>query len=285
METMKKECLECDYYQMMIKGKFYPIGNWTVYKHTTPSGKVYIGITSTDSKKRWNSGYGYKKNEHFYKAIKKYGWDNIKHEILFTNFTKKMACLMERCLIILYNSFDREYGYNLTLGGEKKLGVIFTQEITNKISKTLKGKYVKENSFNRRKVVLLNNRKIFSTITSACEYIGLDIPSHITQACKNKRNCAGMLNGEWLSWAYEEDYLNMSEDDIKKKLKKARKKMVICLNTGEIFLTASKGAEKYHMKTSSSISHNCKNERRSAGKHPTTGEKLRWMSYNDYLNI
>ena len=26
---------------------------WIVYKHTSPSGKVYIGITSNSPEKRW----------------------------------------------------------------------------------------------------------------------------------------------------------------------------------------------------------------------------------------
>ena len=54
---------------------------YVVYKHTTPSGKVYIGITGLKPERRWRNGNGYKDNEHFYRAILKYGWDNIKHEI------------------------------------------------------------------------------------------------------------------------------------------------------------------------------------------------------------
>ena len=56
-----------------------------LYRHTSPSGKVYIGITR-DVNIRWsNKGYRYLTyNSIFGKAILKYGWDNIKHEILFT---------------------------------------------------------------------------------------------------------------------------------------------------------------------------------------------------------
>lgn len=55
---------------------------YVVYKHTTPSGKVYVGITGQKPARRWQNGYGYKDNEHFYRAIRKYGWENIKHEIV-----------------------------------------------------------------------------------------------------------------------------------------------------------------------------------------------------------
>ena len=64
---------------------------WILYRHTSPSGKVYIGITSKSVNKRWNGGRGYKTCIYFYNAILKYGWDNIKHEILFTDLEEKRA--------------------------------------------------------------------------------------------------------------------------------------------------------------------------------------------------
>ena len=65
--------------------------NYTVYKHTSPSGKVYIGITGIEPEKRWRKGWGYNHNTYFINAVKKYGWDNIKHEIIDTNLTKEEA--------------------------------------------------------------------------------------------------------------------------------------------------------------------------------------------------
>lgn len=91
--------------------------NYTVYKHTSPSGKVYIGITVQEVEKRWQKGRGYIHNEYFYRAITKYGWDNFKHEILFTNLTKEEAEQKEIDLIKLYNSTDKFYGYNIQHGG------------------------------------------------------------------------------------------------------------------------------------------------------------------------
>ena len=34
--------------------------NFTIYKHTSPSGRCYIGITKYKPKYRWNNGKGYK---------------------------------------------------------------------------------------------------------------------------------------------------------------------------------------------------------------------------------
>lgn len=93
--------------------------NYTVYKHTTPSNKVYIGITKQKPIYRWKNGNGYKQNKHFASAINKYGWDNIKHEILFENLSKENAINKEIELIRQYKSDNRRYGYNNSVGGEK----------------------------------------------------------------------------------------------------------------------------------------------------------------------
>ena len=91
--------------------------NYCVYKHTSPSGKVYIGITGREPSKRFQNGSGYVGNEYFSHAIKKYGWDNFSHDILADHLAKAEAEKMERELIAKYNSADREYGYNIDLGG------------------------------------------------------------------------------------------------------------------------------------------------------------------------
>ncbi len=91
---------------------------FTVYLHITPSGKRYYGITSRPVKKRWNHGSGYVKNEYFYRAIQKYGWDNIQHEIVAEHLTKEQACALEKSLIKEYNTQDYHYGYNICAGGE-----------------------------------------------------------------------------------------------------------------------------------------------------------------------
>ena len=90
---------------------------YTVYKHISPSGKVYIGITSMPVKRRWDNGRGYINNKYFYRAICKYCWDNFEHVILFEGLRKEEACLMEKCYIALYDSINSDKGYNINLGG------------------------------------------------------------------------------------------------------------------------------------------------------------------------
>lgn len=111
--------------------------NWTVYMHTSPSGKKYIGITSQKTTKRWRFGKGYK-NSAFQNAIKKYGWINIAHDILFEGLTKQEAENKEIELIAFYRTNQKKYGYNIQNGGNC-LGTHST-ETRNKISKALKNK-------------------------------------------------------------------------------------------------------------------------------------------------
>lgn len=89
-----------------------------VYKHTSPSGKVYIGITCQKPEHRWNNGRGYMYNRYFTSAIQKYGWENIKHEILVENLSQDQASALEMQLIKEYDSCNPAKGYNATFGGE-----------------------------------------------------------------------------------------------------------------------------------------------------------------------
>lgn len=113
---------------------------YTVYKHTAPNGKIYIGITSQTPKERWRNGNGYQRCQAFKKAINKYGWENIKHEILFENLTKEAAEEKERSEIIKTRSNEKQFGYNIQSGGNAKGK--HSEETRKKISNANKGKIV-----------------------------------------------------------------------------------------------------------------------------------------------
>ena len=110
-----------------------------VYKHTSPSGKVYIGITRQRATKRWQAGGGYSYNTHFINAIKKYGWENFAHEIIFSGLTEREAKEKEIELIAQYDSTNRDKGYNISPGGN-----VISDETQTKIQKTRKKHGVNE---------------------------------------------------------------------------------------------------------------------------------------------
>lgn len=100
-----------------------------------PNGKRYIGKT----KKSLNRRKGYQWNRYKYcpllwKAIQKYGVENIKTEILFEGvLTDERASEKERFFIAKYKTNanrykNPQYGYNLTDGGEGLVGWHPTEE-------------------------------------------------------------------------------------------------------------------------------------------------------------
>ena len=150
--------------------------NYKVYIHIFPNEKVYIGITcQEDVNNRYCKGKAY--NRYFTNAVKKYGWDNIIHKVLFDNLSKEDACKKEIELITLYKSNNPDYGYNLSSGGEsghaglspankgkpsRFRGVPRTEEVKRKISNSLKGE--KNPAYGKPRVVTNETRKKISKI-------------------------------------------------------------------------------------------------------------------------
>ena len=122
------------------------VNTYSVYKHTSPSGKVYIGITKYKPEWRWNHGKGYHggKQPAISHAIEKYGWDNIKHEILFTNLSYEKASKFEIHLIAFYKMLG--ISYNIAAGGggafgnKSMLGKHHSEESKRRMSEQRRGK-------------------------------------------------------------------------------------------------------------------------------------------------
>lgn len=115
--------------------------SFTVYVHHIPNDKVYVGITQKKVLARWGKdGAGYKTQQLFWRAIQKYGWDNIRHEIVAENLSKEEACQMEINLIAKYKSNNPDYGYNISFGGDVvQFGLTRTEEQRKHISEGHKG--------------------------------------------------------------------------------------------------------------------------------------------------
>lgn len=192
---------------------------YSIYKHTCPNGKVYIGITQQDAAKRWNYGHGYD-TQVFGRAIKKYGWNNIQHDVLMDGLTLEMANAWEQALIAQYKSNDPQYGYNMTMGGDGSLGHKLSEihrEESRKRFKALwenpetrkkfeahlaqlceanKGKKRPQSATNRTTAALskpidqysLDGKyiKTFSSAMNAARSIGTSSNSCIVKCCKKK---------------------------------------------------------------------------------------------------
>jgi len=162
------------------------MGEYSVYMHSTPSNKRYVGITSNSPKYRWGkNGYGYKRHPHFFNAILKYGWENITHIILFVDLSEEDAKQLEINLIAKYKTNDRRFGYNGTTGGDGTSGVDRNG--------------IKNGRSNKVKCITTN--EVFDTITIASIKYNIN-RSHIGSVCKGKRKYSGKLNNIPLTWEY-----------------------------------------------------------------------------------
>ena len=98
--------------KIIIDEEAEEICNWCVYIHTFPNEKKYIGISMSPLTRWKNDGSGYKEQTRMWGAIQKYGWDNIKHEIILKNLDKTTAKQIEKALISQYQTTIPALGYN-----------------------------------------------------------------------------------------------------------------------------------------------------------------------------
>lgn len=173
--------------------------SYCVYKHTAPNGKVYIGITCQNPLHRWCNGNGYKGNTHFYNAIKKYGWNNFKHEILFEELTANEAAEKEIELIAKYKSNNIQFGYNLTSGGlsYSEKHPHYSEQSKLKIKRNHKGTrgyhFTEQQKRNisisknatKKSVLCIELNIIFPSLSEAAKYVG-GTYANISSCCHGK---------------------------------------------------------------------------------------------------
>ena len=122
---------------------------YTIYQHIFPNGKRYIGLTRTSIEERWGfRGYNYK-TQFVGRAITKYGWENIQHEIICECDDKSDAEELERIFIGYYETTDPQYGYNVLPGGDVGVNDA-TPEMRKKLGNGMRGKHHTEET--RRKI-------------------------------------------------------------------------------------------------------------------------------------
>ena len=122
--------------------------NYSVYVHTSPSGKRYVGMTCKKPMYRWNGGKGYNHNPYFTSEIEKYGWECFTHQVLIDGLNKCSAEQLEKQFIERWETTNKLFGYNCESGGvgNNKLSM----ETRKKISASNLGKKMSEEA--KRKI-------------------------------------------------------------------------------------------------------------------------------------
>lgn len=183
---------------------------WCVYMHTNKTNnKTYIGITCKSPKDRWRGGANYKHNVYFNNAIMKYGWDNFEHIIFAENLYKSVAHKIERSLIALWKSNKRQYGYNLSSGGESSHSgckhSLETKEYLRRINLgnnnprcRVKRKETIANKSKTKQVYCVELDKVFPSIQQAADLFGIEA-SNISKCCKGMRYTAGKMHWKYIN--------------------------------------------------------------------------------------
>ncbi len=163
--------------------------NYGIYRLIFPNGKSYIG-QSVDLNNRFSlyKNSLCKKQNHLYNAIQKYGWDNIKIEILLYTDDRRILNIAEVFFIKYFHSMKN--GYNMTVGGggcngakrseetKRKMSIagkgrIVSKESKEKMSKAQKGKKHKERSKEWREAHTIRCIGKKSNIKSSSKYCGV----------------------------------------------------------------------------------------------------------------
>lgn len=201
----------------------------TVYIHTViQNGKKYVGQCKGDPKERWGSNGHRYKGLYFYSAITRYGWNNIKHDIVATDLTQEEADKLERELIKKFKTNNKKFGYNIALGGKDGAG-------------SPGGK-----NPNAKPVVCLETKQIWECANYCARDLGVNCAS-LQESLYNGYRCKG------LHYKYVDDNNYVPNKDPHK---------VRCVETGEIWNSVKECAAALG-KDRRTIAHYCRKERKS----------------------
>ena len=199
--------------------------NYVIYRHTSPSGKSYVGMTCQEVHRRWREGKGYTQCTAFYNAIKKYGWDSFAHEILEENLSFEEACEKERFYIKKFKSLTCENGYNLEDGG--CANHTMSEESRVKIAAAVRGR--------KRPPMTLEQRKKISVA-----HIGKKMPP---KSEETRRKLSEANKGKKFSEEHRR-HISEAKTGVQCGKNNPRARQVLCVETGVIFDTIKEAGER-----------------------------------------
>ena len=152
-------------------------------------------------------------------------------------------------------------------GWENRYEVSNLGNVRNSKTKTLKIANSSNSGYLRLNFYNGSNIKRFSVHRLVAEAF-IDNPNNLPQVNHKDENKSNnhVDNLEWCTNEYNSNYGKRNEKT---------KKKVLCITTGEEFDSETEAS----LKTNTQVAHIskcCKGKRKSAGKHPITGERLKW---------
>lgn len=203
---------------------------YTVYKHTSPDGRVYIGCTGDDPEIRWSKGYPH--NVEFSNDIDKIGWDNFKHEVISSDMAEKDAYILEKELIHKHDATNPKRGYNKSVGGKINSGMVRSEEYKLKMSESLRGE--KHPMYGKHHTEETKRKMSESTSGEKHPMYG----KHLKEETKKKLSESHKrenLSEETLNKMRLARMGKSLSESTKRKLIESNRKKVMCVETGKIY--------------------------------------------------
>lgn len=231
------------------------------------NGKQYIG----QHKGELNDSY-FGSGTNIVKALAKYGKQNFKKDILQICETREEADKQEQYYIAKYNAVEDDNFYNLQEGGTGGDGWRAcqrwlknhpeeAQEMYQKNIAHLK-QWQKNNPEKNRELVI-------EPMLKASHQWQKSNPEKVIEHMKK-------VNEAKEKWQKEHPEEHQQQVNAWRKAgSDANSQQIICITTGEVFDSQSAAARFYNI-PQTNISKCIRGERKSAGKHPITKEKMMW---------
>lgn len=248
--------------------------------------KKYIG-QSIDIYRRWgdhkNELNGNRhRNTYLQRAWNKYGEENFSFYILEV-CDKSLLDNREVYYIEVLNCMDNNCGYNIEGGGNSNKTM--AKETREKISKSRLGKFCGGDNPKAHPVYCPQLDRWFSYILEV-EREGIASEGGVRDCLKGKSKTAGRhpITGEKLTW-YDE--YKMKDSEIMKIITDERNGInritpniriipLYCFELDRLFEGGASQVEQEGIVGRTAIQGHLSGRRKSAGKHPITGEPLHW---------
>lgn len=205
------------------------------------------------------------------KAIEKYGKDNFAKEILEICNSQEELDEKEKYWIKKYDAINSEEFYNLSEGGQKGDGWKAFQRWRQHNPEKAKelGKKSAERLRQWEKEHPEEQKKNTQRLLDAAHDWAKNNPDKVTAHMKK-------VNAAKEKWQKEHPEEHKKQvDEWRKSGSDANSQKIICVTTGAIYQSQSE-AERQTGVPQANISKCLRGERKSAGKHPITKEKLIW---------
>lgn len=244
------------------------------------NGKRYLGLKHFN--KQWRSYIG--SGKAFKKALAKYGKENFRRDVIDIAYSEEELNQKEYDYSIFFNVVTSNDWYNLALGGGSTSGYTFTDEQKLKLSQMRKGRVLSESAKKK-----MSESKIgHPTSEETKRKIGnanrgrILTPEHIEKV--RQGNLGKKRSEETKQKISNANRGKRHIDHIATKKNGSSPILIYCIELNMLFC----GSCDANHKTNVDMAHInacCRNNtsRKSAGKHPVTGEKLHWKYVYDQI--